>query len=120
MTSRLRAQRHCRRRRKSAAPEIEYPKWDGGSRINIVFFGLRGGESAADEGCPHCTDTIMVFTIDPVSKTGGHDLRAPGSVREHPRQQRLHAAQDGFCRINTAWTTGEALAAAGRRARRWR
>ena len=59
------------------APEIEYPKWDGGSRINVAFFGLRGGESAAEEGCPHCTDTIIVFTIDPISKTGGHVLSSP-------------------------------------------
>ncbi|HSR21660.1 MAG TPA: LCP family protein, partial [Anaerolineales bacterium] len=53
-----------------AAPEIEYPKWDGGSRVNLVFFGLRGGETQG-EGCPLCTDTIIVFTVDPVSKSAG-------------------------------------------------
>ena len=52
------------------APQIEMPRWDGGSRINIVFFGLRGGDmSGAD--CPVCTDTIILLTVDPVTKTAG-------------------------------------------------
>ena len=51
-----------------SAPELEMPQWDGASRINIVFFGLRGGE---EDGCSNCTDTIMVLTVDPVTKTAG-------------------------------------------------
>ena len=34
-----------------AAPELQYPQWDGGSRINIVFFGLRGGDISGED-CP--------------------------------------------------------------------
>ncbi len=95
------------------APEIQYPKWDGGSRINVVFFGLRGGESAAEEGCPHCTDTIIVFTIDPISKTAGMFSVPRDMWVNIPGSSGCTAAKDGFCRINTAWTTGEALALPG-------
>jgi hypothetical protein len=51
-----------------SAPKLELPKWDGASRINIVFFGLRGGEQ---DGCSTCTDTIMVLMAGPVAKTAG-------------------------------------------------
>jgi LCP family protein required for cell wall assembly len=95
------------------APEIQYPKWDGGSRINVVFFGLRGGESAAEEGCPHCTDTIIVFTIDPISKTAGMFSVPRDMWVNIPGSSGCTAARDGFCRVNTAWTTGEALALPG-------
>jgi len=93
----------------AAAPEIQYPRWDGGSRINIVFFGLRGGGSAAEEGCPLCTDTIMVFTIDPISRTAGMFSVPRDMWVNIPGSSGCTAANDGFCRINTAWTTGEAL-----------
>ena len=96
-----------------AAPEIEYPKWDGGSRVNIAFFGLRGGESAAEEGCPHCTDTIIIFTVDPISKTAGM-ISVPRDLWVNiPGSSGCSGANDGFCRINTAWTTGESLALPG-------
>ena len=55
-----------------SAPAVQAPTWDGGSRINIVFFGLRGGgEGVSGQDCPDCTDTIILFTVDPVSKTAG-------------------------------------------------
>ncbi len=55
-----------------SAPAPQAPTWDGGSRVNIVFFGLRSGsESLATGDCPVCTDTIILFTVDPVSKTAG-------------------------------------------------
>ena len=55
-----------------SAPVAQAPTWDGGSRINIVFFGLRGGgEAVSGPDCPDCTDTIILFTVDPVSKTAG-------------------------------------------------
>jgi LCP family protein required for cell wall assembly len=80
------------------APQIETPRWDGGSRINIVFFGLRGGDmSSAD--CPLCTDTIMLLTIDPVTKTAG--------MLSIPRDLWINIPGFGHSRINTAWTLGE-------------
>jgi LCP family protein required for cell wall assembly len=89
-------------------PQAELPKWDGGSRINIAFFGLRGGEIAGED-CPQCTDTIIVFTIDPISKTAGM-LSVPRDLWVNiPGTEGCGLIPDGFCRINTAWTTGEAL-----------
>jgi polyisoprenyl-teichoic acid--peptidoglycan teichoic acid transferase len=81
-----------------AAPAVEYPQWDGGSRINIVFFGLRGGEISGED-CPQCTDTIIVFTVDPVSRTAG--------MLSVPRDLFVNIPGFGYSRINTAWTDGE-------------
>jgi len=55
----------------STAPEeIEYPTWDGASRINILFIGLRGGDPT-EADCPFCTDTLILLTVDPITKTAG-------------------------------------------------
>jgi LCP family protein required for cell wall assembly len=82
-----------------AAPEIEMPRWDGGSRVNIVFFGLRGGDLGG-EGCPFCTDTIVLLTIDPLTKTAG--------MLSIPRDMWVNIPGFGYSRINTAWSIGEA------------
>jgi LCP family protein required for cell wall assembly len=79
-----------------SAPKMELPQWDGASRINIVFFGLRGGE---EDGCPTCTDTIMVLTVDPVTKTAG--------MLSIPRDMWVNIPGAGYSRINTAWAIGE-------------
>jgi LCP family protein required for cell wall assembly len=81
------------------APEMEIPTWDGGSRINIVFFGLRGGEISSED-CPACTDTIILLTVDPVTKTAG--------MLSIPRDMWVNIPGYGYNRINTAWTIGEA------------
>ena len=81
------------------APQVDLPQWDGGSRINIAFFGLRGGD-IRDEGCPACTDTIIMLTIDPISKTAG--------MLSIPRDLWVAIPGFGHSRINTAWTLGEA------------
>ncbi|MBI5933875.1 MAG: LCP family protein [Chloroflexi bacterium] len=81
------------------SPELDLPQWDGGSRINIAFFGLRGGDFR-DEGCPVCTDTIILLTVDPVSKTAG--------MLSIPRDLWADIPGFGHSRINTAWTLGEA------------
>jgi polyisoprenyl-teichoic acid--peptidoglycan teichoic acid transferase len=84
-----------------AVPDVQYPQWDGGSRINIVFFGLRGTNQNISEGdCPHCTDTIMVLTVDPQTKTAG--------MLSIPRDMWVNIPGFGYSRINTAWTDGEA------------
>ena len=80
------------------APQLEMPRWDGASRINIVFFGLRGGDmNGAD--CPLCTDTIMLLTVDPVTKTAG--------MLSIPRDLWVNIPGFGHSRLNTAWTLGE-------------
>jgi LCP family protein required for cell wall assembly len=83
----------------AAAPEIDVPHWDGGSRVNIVFFGLRGGDISG-EGCPACTDTIILLTVDPITKTAG--------MLSIPRDMWVNIPGFGYNRINTAWTMGEA------------
>jgi LCP family protein required for cell wall assembly len=78
-------------------PEVEYPAWDGGSRINILFVGLRGGDPT-DGDCPFCTDTLILLTVDPVSKTAG--------MLSIPRDLWVNIPGFGYSRINTAWTLG--------------
>lgn len=80
-------------------PDVPAPQWDGGSRINIAFFGLRGGDPATSADCPLCTDTIIVFTLDPVTKTAG--------MINVPRDLWVNIPGFGFSRINTAWTDGD-------------
>ncbi len=80
-------------------PDVPAPQWDGGSRINIVFFGLRGGDPATSADCPLCTDTIIVFTLDPITKTAG--------MINVPRDLFVNIPGFGFSRINTAWTDGD-------------
>jgi LCP family protein required for cell wall assembly len=83
-----------------SAPAVQAPTWDGGSRINIAFFGLRSGsESISGSDCPACTDTIIVFTVDPVTKTA--------SMLSIPRDLFVNIPGFGYSRINTAWTDGE-------------
>lgn len=76
-----------------SAPAMEIPRWDGGSRINIAFFGLRGGD-AGGEDCPACTDTIILLTVDPVTKTAG--------MFSIPRDIWVNIPGYGYSRINTA------------------
>ena len=76
---------------------IEYPTWDGGSRINILFVGLRGGDPI-DGDCPFCTDTLILLTVDPATKTAG--------MFSIPRDMWVNIPGFGYSRINTAWTLG--------------
>jgi polyisoprenyl-teichoic acid--peptidoglycan teichoic acid transferase len=78
-------------------PEAELPTWDGGSRINILFVGLRGGDPLEPD-CPFCTDTLILLTIDPISKTAG--------MLSIPRDMWANIPGFGYSRINTAWMLG--------------
>jgi LCP family protein required for cell wall assembly len=77
--------------------DIEYPTWDGSSRINILFVGLRGGDPT-EQDCPFCTDTLILLTVDPTSKTAG--------MLSIPRDMWVNIPGFGYSRINTAWTLG--------------
>lgn len=84
----------------SAAPVVEdvtYPTWDGGSRINILFVGFRGGDPQEGD-CPFCTDTLILLTVDPIAKTAG--------MLSIPRDMWVNIPGFGYSRINTAWTLG--------------
>jgi len=78
-------------------PEEEYPTWDGASRINILFVGLRGGDPLEGD-CPFCTDTLILLTVDPTTKTAG--------MLSIPRDMWVNIPGFGYSRINTAWTLG--------------
>ena len=77
--------------------EIAYPTWDGASRINILFVGLRGGDPLEGD-CPFCTDTLILLTVDPLTKTAG--------MLSIPRDMWVNIPGFGFSRINTAWSLG--------------
>ena len=82
----------------SIVPEDDgYPSWDGASRINILFVGLRGGEPTEPD-CPFCTDTLILLTVDPLTKTAG--------MLSIPRDMWVNIPGFGYSRINTAWSLG--------------
>ena len=72
--------------------------WDGASRVNVLIMGLDYRDWEADQGAPR-TDTMILFTIDPLSRTAG--------MLSIPRD--LWANIPGFepNKINTAYRFGE-------------
>ena len=81
-----------------SAPQVPMPPaWDGASRVNVLVLGLRGGD--INQGCPDCTDTMILLTIDPVSKTAG--------MLSIPRDIWVNIPGFNDNRINAAYTTGE-------------
>jgi len=81
-----------------AAPEVQMPTWDGASRINILFIGLDYRDYLANDGPPR-TDTMILFTVDPQSKTAG--------MLSIPRDLWVNIPGFGYSRINTAYPSGE-------------
>lgn len=86
-----------------AAPEIIPeaalpPAWDGASRINILFIGMDARDLEADQGPPR-SDSMILFTIDPVSKTAG--------MLSIPRDMWVNIPGFGYGRINMAYPSGE-------------
>ncbi len=82
-----------------AAPEVNLPPaWDGASRVTLLFMGLDYRDYIANQGPPR-TDTMILFTIDPQSKTAG--------MLSIPRDLWVNIPGYGYSRINTAYPTGE-------------
>lgn len=82
-----------------AAPEeFAPPSWDGGSRVTLLFIGLDERDWAVGEGAPR-SDTMILFTIDPVTKTAG--------MLSVPRDMWVNIPGFGYSRINTAYSLGE-------------
>jgi len=73
------------------------PAWDGASRINILFIGLDARDIGQDG--PPRSDTMMLITIDPISKTAG--------MLSIPRDMWVNVPGFGYNRINTAYSSGE-------------
>ena len=76
------------------------PPWDGANRVTMLLMGLDYRDWAEGEGPPR-TDTMILFTLDPLGRTAGilsipRDLwvNIPGGYK--------------YGRINTAYQLGEA------------
>ena len=74
------------------------PAWDGASRINILFIGLDARDLVENEGPPR-SDTMILFTVDPLTKTAG--------MLSIPRDLWVNIPGFGYSRINTAYSSGE-------------
>jgi LCP family protein required for cell wall assembly len=80
-------------------PEVALPPaWDGASRINILFIGLDFRDWQTDDGPPR-SDTMILFTVDPLTKTAG--------MLSIPRDLWVNIPGFGYSRINTAYPSGE-------------
>ena len=80
----------------ASVSELPAP-WDGASRVNILFMGLDARD--LDTDAPR-SDTMIVFTIDPISKTAG--------MLSIPRDMWVDIPGGfGYGKINTAFALGE-------------
>lgn len=77
------------------------PPWDGAERVTLLFMGLDYRDWAAGEGPPR-TDTMILFTIDPINRTAG--------ILSIPRDLWVNIpGTNNYGRINTAYQLGEAF-----------
>jgi LCP family protein required for cell wall assembly len=74
------------------------PAWDGASRITILIIGLDYRDYLANDGPPR-SDTMILLTVDPLSKTAG--------MMSIPRDMWVNIPGFGYSRINTAYSSGE-------------
>jgi len=74
------------------------PAWDGASRITVLLIGLDYRDYLANEGPPR-TDSMIVLSIDPISKTA--------AMLSVPRDMWVNIPGFGYSRINTAYPSGE-------------
>jgi len=83
----------------SAPVDVPAPTWDRGSRVNVLFIGVDARDWEANASAPR-SDTMILFTIDPVSKTAG--------MLSIPRDMWVNIPGFGYGRINQAYNLGEA------------
>ncbi|MBT3389880.1 MAG: LCP family protein [Chloroflexi bacterium] len=81
----------------STGPQPE--PWDGASRVNILLIGLDYNSWRGDNG-PPLSDSMILFTIDPLSKTAG--------MLSIPRDMWVNIPGFEHGKINTAYQAGEA------------
>jgi len=72
------------------------PAWDGASRITVLVIGLDARD--LDTSAPR-SDTMILLTIDPLTKTAG--------ILSIPRDMWVNIPGFGYSRINTAYSSGE-------------
>jgi LCP family protein required for cell wall assembly len=76
------------------------PTWDGANRVTMLIMGLDYRDWNAGEGPPR-TDTMILFTIDPIHRTAG--------MLSIPRDLWVSIPGADYGRINTAYQLGEAF-----------
>ena len=74
------------------------PAWDGASRITVLLIGLDYRDYIANEGPPR-SDTMILLTIDPLTKTAG--------MLSIPRDMWVNIPGFEYGRINMAYFFGE-------------
>lgn len=75
--------------------------WDGASRVTILLMGLDYRDWSSGEGPPR-TDTMILFTLDPLARTGG--------MLSIPRDLWVNIPGGfNYGKINTAYQLGEAF-----------
>jgi LCP family protein required for cell wall assembly len=80
-------------------PESDLPPaWDGASRITVLIIGLDYRDWLANEGPPR-SDTMILLTIDPLTKTAG--------MLSIPRDMWVNIPGFTYSRINMAYADGE-------------
>jgi polyisoprenyl-teichoic acid--peptidoglycan teichoic acid transferase len=88
-----------------ATPEAVVPPstlpatWDGASRINILVMGLDFADWSTDRSGPSRSDSMVLFTIDPISKTAG--------MLSIPRDLWVNIPGFDHGKINTAHALGQ-------------
>lgn len=80
------------------------PPWDGANRVSLLVMGLDYRDWAAGEGPPR-TDTMILFTIDPINRTAG--------ILSIPRDLWVNIPGFEYGRINSAYQLGEAYKVVG-------
>jgi len=82
-----------------SAPQVELPPpWDGASRVTLMMVGLDYRDWIAGQGPPR-TDTMILLTVDPVTKTAG--------MLSIPRDMWVDIPGFGYSKINNAYAFGE-------------
>ena len=83
-----------------SAPQIPLPPpWDGASRVTIMLVGLDYRDWLTNSQGPSRSDTMILLTIDPVSKTAG--------MLSIPRDMWVDIPGFGYSKINNAYAFGE-------------
>ena len=83
-----------------SAPEAQLPPpWDGASRVTVMVVGLDYGDWSTEREGPSRSDTMILLTIDPVSKTAG--------MLSIPRDMWVDIPGFGYSKINNAYAYGE-------------
>jgi LCP family protein required for cell wall assembly len=79
--------------------------WDGASRVNILVMGLDYRDWSENANAPSRTDSMILLTIDPLSKTAG--------MLSIPRDMWVNIPGFDYGPINTAYFLGDAFKVPG-------